>query len=177
MSKDLQKNELIRLINQGFPFEITIKKKERKPGIMGYFQKKVSISETRLFLIKEPTLEILDRIALASLEIDLEKFKDEENYSTYLKKNSRLHYKIMAKIIAISLNVESDEEKKLTELFYKCLHPSELNDLTQIIDIASNFTDFMNSTLLVTAAKAQTAKTESVEERLQDLKPLTEEEE
>lgn len=177
MSIDLQKKELIRLINKGFPFEIEVHRKKRKPGFWGYFQKKISEKETRLFLIKEPTLQTLDRIALASLDINIEKFKDEENYSNYLKKNSRLHYKIMAKIIAISLNVESDEEKKLTELFYKCLRPSELNDLTQIIDIASNFTDFMNSTLLVTAAKAQTAKTESVEERSQDLKPHTEEEE
>lgn len=177
MSNDLQKNELIRLINKGFPFEITINKKERKPGLLGYFQKKIAVSETRSFLIKEPTLETLDHIALASLDIDTDKFKDEGNFSNYIKKNSRLHYRIMAKIIAIALNVESDEEKELTEIFYKSLRPSELNYLVEIIDIASNLTDFMNSTLLVTAAQAHTAKAEIVEEELPDLKPHTDEEE
>ena len=83
----------------------------------------------------------------------------------------------MAKIIAIALNVESDEEKELTEIFYKSLRPSELNYLVEIIDIASNLTDFMNSTLLVTAAQAHTAKAEIVEEELQDLKPHTDVEE
>lgn len=177
MSKDLQKTELIRLINQGFPFEITVHKKNKKPGFWGYFQKKVTEKETRSFLIKEPTLETLDRIALTSLDIDTEKFKDEENFSNYIKKNSRLHYRIMAKIIAISINVETDEEKELTEIFYKSLRPSELNYLVEIIDIASNLTDFLNSTLLVTAAQAHTAKAEIVEEELQDLKPHTDEEE
>lgn len=177
MSNDLQKKELIRLINKGFPFEITINKKKQKPGLLGYFQKKVTVSETRSFLIKEPTLETLDRIALASLDIDTDKFKNEESFSNYIKKNSRLHYRIMAKIIAISLNVESDEEKELTEIFYKSLRPSELNYLVEIIDIASNLTDFLNSTLLVTAAQAQTAKAEIVEEELQDLRPHTDEEE
>ena len=178
MSKELQQNELIRMINQGFPFEITIHKKIKKPGILGYFQKKVAASETRLFLIKEPTLATLDRIALESLDIDTEKFKDEEHFTNYLKKTNRLHYKKMAKIIAIACYDESkhinETEDDLTELFFKCLRPSELNQIVQIMDVASNHTDFMNSTLLVTAAQAQTAKTEIVEERLQDSTPLTE---
>lgn len=178
MSKELQQNELIRLINQGFPFEITIYKKIKKPGILGYLQKKVTTSETRLFLIKEPTLATLDRIALASLDIDTEKFKDEKDFNNYLKKTNRLHYRKMAKIIAIACYDESkyinETEDDLAELFFRCLRPSELKQIIELIDIASNHTDFMNSTILVTAAQAQTAKTEIVEERLQDLTHPTE---
>lgn len=181
MSKELQQNELIRLINQGFPFEITIHKKIKKPGIWGYFQKKVATSETRLFLIKEPTLATLDRIALESLDIDTEKFKDEENFTNYLKKTNRLHYKKMAKILAIAcydqLKHINETEDDLAEIFFRCLTPSELCQIIELIDIASNHMDFMNSTLLVTAAQAQTAKTEIVEERLQDSTALMEEEE
>lgn len=180
MSKELHKNELIRLINQGFPFEITIHKKIKKPGILGYFQKKVATSEIRLFLIKEPTLATLDRIALESLDIDTEKFKDEENFNNYLKKTNRLHYRKMAKIIAIACYDESkhvnETEDDLADLFFRSLKSSELYQIFEIIDIASNHTDFMNSTILVTAAQAQTAKTEIVEERLQDSTALTEEE-
>lgn len=172
MSKELQQKELIRLINQGFPFEITIHKKNKKPGILGYFQKKVATSETRLFLIKEPTLATLDRIALASLDIDTEKFKDEEDFNNYLKKTNRLHYRKMAKIIAIACYDKfkhiNETEDDLAEIFFRCLTSSELCQIIELIDIASNHTDFMNSTLLVTAAQAQTAKTEIVEERLQD---------
>lgn len=179
MSKELQQNELIRLINQGFPFEITIHKKIKKPGVLGYFQKKVTTSESRLFLIKEPTLATLDRIALESLDIDNDKFKDEENFTNYLKKTNRLHYKKMAKIIAIACYDEAkhinETEDDLADLFFLSLRPSELFKIVEIIDIASNHLDFMNSTILVTAGQAQTAKTEIVEERLQDSTHLMEE--
>lgn len=170
MSKDLHKNELTRLINRGFPFQIEVTTKRRNPGIFGYFQSLETIKETKEFVIKEPTLATLDRIALLSLDIDPEKHKDEQDFNNYLKKNNRLHYKIMARIIAVSVAEEEDEEKELTELFYKCLKPSELYQIMQVADLASNHTDFMNSTLLVTAAQAHTARTETVEERLQDLK-------
>lgn len=178
MLKELQKNEIIRLINQGFPFEIIVHKKIKKPGIWGYFQKKVAVSETRLFLIKEPTLATLDRIALESLDIDTDKFKDEEDSINYLKKTNRLHYKKMAKIVAIACYDEAkhmnETEEDLAELFFRCLTPNEINEIMQMIDIASNHLDFMNSTILVTAGQAHTAKTEIVEDRLQDLTPLTE---
>lgn len=81
----------------------------------------------------------------------------------------------MAKIIAIAVAENENQEEELTELFFKALKPSELNQLMQIIDIASNLTDFINSTLLVTAAQAHQAKTASVEEELPDLQALTDE--
>ena len=121
---------------------------------------------------------MLDRIALESLDIDTGKFKEEGDSTNYLKKTNRLHYKKMAKIVAIACYDEAkhinETEEDLAELFFRCLTPSELFQIIEIIDIASNHMDFMNSTLLVTAAQAQTAKTEIVEERLQDSTPLTE---
>lgn len=169
MQTTLQKSELIRLINQGFPFEIEVKTEKRKPGIFGYFQKREVITETRSFKIKEPTLHTLDRIALESMEIDTEKYKDEPEYSNYITKNSRLHYKIMAKIIAIAVAENESEEPELEKIFFQCLKPSEVSNIIQLIDITSNLADFMNSTLLVTAAKAHQAKMESVEkEKLPD---------
>lgn len=170
-----QKSELLRLINQGFPFEIEIQSEKRKPGLIGYFQKKENFIEKKQFKIKEPTLRTLDRIALASLDIDIEKYRDEENFNNYVKKNSRRHFKIMARVIAIAVAEHENQEKELTECFYKALKPSEIHQLVQMIDIAGNLTDFINSTLLVTAAQAHQAKAESVEkEELPDLKVLME---
>ena len=84
----------------------------------------------------------------------------------------------MAKVIAIACYDESkhinESEDDLAEIFFRCLTPSELCQIIELIDIASNHTDFMNSTILVTAAQAQTEKTEIVEERLQDLTHPTE---
>lgn len=171
----IKKNELIRLINDGFPFEIEYTVRKRKPGIFGFFLPKEVVKETRQFLIKEPTLATLDRIALISADINTELFSDEENFNIYLKKNSRLHYKKMANVIAIAVAAPEDDAHALTELFFDALKPSHLLLIIELIDVASNLQDFMTSTLMVTAARAHTAKAESVEkEELPDLQVHTE---
>lgn len=174
----IQKNELVRLINDGFPFEIEITVKKRKPGILGFFLPKEVVKETRQFLIKEPTLATLDRIALISADINTDLFSDEENVNIYLKKNSRLHYRKMANVIAIAVAQPGDNINDLTEIFFAALKPSHLLQIIELIDVASNLQDFMTSTLMVTAAKAHTTKAESVEkEELPDLQVHTVDEE
>ena len=169
-----QKNELVRLINEGFPFEIEITVKRRKPGIFGFFLPKEVLKETRQFLVKEPTLATLDRIALVSADINTDLFSDEENFNMYLKKNSRLHYRKMANVIAIAVAQPGDNINDLTEIFFAALKPSHLLQIIVLIDVASNLQVFMTSTLMVTAAKAHMTKAESVEkEELPDLQVPT----
>lgn len=169
-----KKNELTRLINSGFPFEIEYSVRKRNPGILGFFSPKKSVREKRTFVIKEPTLATLDKIALASMDIDTELFSDEKDFKTYLKKNSQLHFRKMAEIIAISVAADELELKELTELFFSALTPASLLEIIHLIDVASNLQDFMTSTLMVTAARAHTAKAESVEKELPDYEAPTE---
>ncbi len=173
---ELQKREIAKLINQGFTFEIVSLVKKRKPGLLGYFQNKITEKVTSKFIIRELTLIKLDRIALASLDIDVNAYSDEQ-LDIYYKKNSRLHLRKMANILAIAVAETPDQEKELTNLFFESLRPSEILQLMNTIDIASNLQDFISSTLLVTATAAQTAKVESVEDELPDYNPRTEGEE
>ncbi len=171
MSNNLRQNELLRLIGQGFPFEISVKTKRKKPGILGYFQKRIEVSETRKFLIKEPTLHTLDKIALEALKIDEESLLDSSNISANIK--NRRYFKTMAKIVAITVAKDEKEEKELEELFFKALRPRDLKAIIDIADLASNMPDFTSSILTVTALKKE--RIESQE--LPDSEPHTDIEE
>src|SRR5690606_10046538 len=96
------------------------------PGIFGFFLPKEVLKETRQFLVKEPTLATLDRIALVSADINTDLFSDEENFNIYLKKNSRIHYRKMANVIAIAVAQPGDNINELTEIFFAALKPSHL---------------------------------------------------
>ena len=148
-----QQNELRRLLNSGIPFELSVSKKIRKSGFLGFFKKKIKITEIRKFIIKEPTLQTLDKIALEALKINEKGLEEIDNIGGYIKKQR--YYKTMAKIIAIAVAQNEDEEQELEDIFFKTLKPSDLKMLVDLTDIASNMPDFINSILSVAAVKTE----------------------
>lgn len=136
--KDFAQNRRQLSLSEGFPFRINITYKKRKGGILGYFQKADIVKEARKFVIKEPTLEVLDRIASLSDGIDP-------------GSHDAINYKKMARIIAIAVAEDTAQESSLSKVFFKCLKPSELTQIIEVVDLVSNHTDFMNAALSVTA--------------------------
>ncbi|MGX9985829.1 hypothetical protein [Soonwooa purpurea] len=160
MSLEERKSELLRLINDGFVFEVVEKKQVQKHILA----KPKTIEVKHEFKIKELPYSTLDRISLLSLE--MEQYATETNEKA-LKREAVNHRLSMAKIIAIAVLSTNYTEKgfnRLTQLFYDFLKPSDVNRICQLIDIASNLGDFINSIRLVTAAN--TVQKEKEAERI-----------
>ncbi|TDX83990.1 hypothetical protein [Epilithonimonas xixisoli] len=165
-----KRREITRILGKGFHFEIAEKIEIKPKGLLSFFKKKEYQIIPRAFQIKEPTLSVLDRISLESINLIESEFNDLKTFADQ-KRFSRKHYKLMAKIIAIAVAGPYGEESEITEfknLFFKYLKPSDLYNIVQMIDITSNLMDFINSTRLVTAANVL-AETDLVEKKeLQD---------
>lgn len=164
-----KRNEIIRLLNHGFQFEINQISYIKKKGWKSIFKKKEKLEIKHVFTIKEPTLSVLDRISLESLVFDEKEFNDLKTDND-IKKYSRKHLKSMAIIVAIAVcgpNALQSEINEKTKLFYTYLKPSDLYSIMQLSDIASNLGDFINSTRLVAAANVlNEPKADQVEETM-----------
>lgn len=155
-----RRSELIKLVNEGFVFEIIEHKKIKK----NLFAKTQNIEVVHEFKVKELPYSTLDKISL--LSIDMEVYANEED-DKILKKEAVNHRLNMCKIIALavlSINYTDSDYSRLTQLFYKNLKPSDGFRICQLIDIASNLGDFTNSIRLVTAAN--TVQKEKEAERI-----------
>ena len=177
--KQIEINELMKLISEGFAFTIKYKISEKK--WWQFWKKNTFKIVEEQFRIKELTLGILDRISLESVEL---KEEDEQSVdSNYIKTYSRKHYKRVARIISIAIlgkNAEylqknafgsydlvlnEIEIKRLSTKILSVLTPSDISKLLDIIDIESNLGDFINSTRKLTAAKKKIIMTDLVEKK------------
>lgn len=162
-----KRNELVRILNKGFEFELTEQVFKRKSGLLGLFLKNEKQFIKHTFLIKEPTLSVLDRISLISLSLNETEFNDLVSDNDK-KKYSRKHYKTMAMIIAIIVagpDASECEINKKSILFFKYLKPSDIFNIIQLSDITNNLGDFINSTRYVAAANVlNEPKADPVEE-------------
>lgn len=166
-----EKNELSRLIGEGYSFTIQVP----KPKKWYCFVRKATIV-SREFIIHEPTLAVLDRIARESIEItiDEEALRDtdtiQEAKTIVLK-----HAKRCARILAIAVLGEDmykrgmlsyKEDKKridqLAALFEHHITPSKLLELFGAIIAMMNFGDFIYSIRLIQTQR--TAMPHRVEE-------------
>ena len=177
--KQIEINELMKLISEGFAF--TIKYRISKKKWWQFWKKNTFKIVEEQFRIKELTLGILDRISLESVEL---KEEDEQSVdSHYIKTYSRKHYKRVARIIAIAilgrdaeylqknpfgnydLVLNEIEIKRLSTKILAVLTPSDISKILDMIDIESNLGDFINSTRKLTAAKKKTIMTDLVEKK------------
>ena len=162
-----KRNELVRLINKGFEFQLTEVVFKYKNWFHKLIGKQYSEKIVHIFHVKEPTLSVLDRISLESSVFNEDDFNGLRSEND-MKKFSRKHLRTMAKIISIAISgpdsLESEIETK-TDLFFKYLKPSDLFNIIQLADIASNLGDFINSTRYVAAANVlNQTKADQVEE-------------
>lgn len=180
MNAETEQNELRRIADAGFEFEVQVIRKKRLPGIQGFFKRKVTEKESLFFLLKEPTLAVFDLINMESSKME-KVVSDAEDFENYIKIYARKHSQIMAKILAIAVlgknlfymegfQVKTDEKeiKRLQAMFHKFLHPSDMYNLLQVIDLTSNLGDFINSARLMTAAEKIKIKADPAEQLSQE---------
>jgi hypothetical protein len=168
---EAEQNELRLMIREGVTFDVALKYKRRKPGFWGWFKKRETVTENRVFKIQEPTLATLDRLSAiwVQLEIDETKLTDED-YLRTAKNIAASGTRKLAEIVAIAVLGEDyyiatdkggyftrKEDKaalrRLTDTFAHALKPSELFQLAVLITNVSNLGDFINSIRLMSATR------------------------
>lgn len=169
---ETEQNELRLMIQEGVTFDVEITHYKRKPGILGWLKKRERITEKKVFKIKEPTLNTLDRLSALWLQMEIDETKlQEADYLNAAKKMARKEAHRLAEVVAIAVLSEDyyitiadkggyyrrTEDRKalesLTSLFLHTIKPSELFTLAVLITNVSNLGDFINSIRLMSATR------------------------
>lgn len=178
--KKLEYSEIQKLINDGFPIKITYTQSNKK--WWQFWKKEIITTAEETFIIKELTLNVLDRIALDTIELRENESDSEDSDS--LKRYARKHYKRVARIVAMAIlgdqleyavkdafgntkfKLNKKELERITDLLMKISKPTIIAGLLEIIDIESNLMDFINSTRKLTAVKRKVSMTDLVEKEV-----------
>lgn len=171
-----QKRLLRSIIGKGIKFSVSYTVRVRQKGLKGLFLPKVNEERKEEFVLVEPTLSVLDRASEVWLRMNTEGI-DREGPDTKIEgfKAVNNHARDMAECLAILVLGESyyavdggDEKelRRLTELFYKTVKPSQANDIALFIDTVSNVTDFTDSMRLMKMA-VTTAPAKRIEESVE----------
>lgn len=154
-----QKRLIKTIIGKGTKFSITYTIKVRQKGLIGFFKPKVNEERTEEYILKEPTLAVLDRASEVWLRMNtdgVEKKDADPIMEGYKLANA--HAKDMAECLAILVlgeayyAVDGGDDKelaRLTELFYKTVKPSQAEEVAMFINATSNLVDFVNSMRLM----------------------------
>lgn len=169
------------MINQGLTFDVEVSYKRRRPGLLGFFRKRETIKEKRVYTFYEPTLATLDRLSAlwVQMEIDETKLGDGDYLATARQLANR-EARRMAELVAVAVLGEDLYDttekrgifqykpnearlKKLTNTFFHSVKPSELFTLAVLITNVSNLGDFISSMRLMSAARISEPKSNRIE--------------
>lgn len=156
----LAQRKLLRgIIGSGIKFTVSYTVKVRQKGLLGFFRKKINEERNETFILKEPTLAVLDRASVVWLRMnttEIDKEGADENVEGWKLVNAHSHD--MAECLAILVLGEAyyaveggdnEEIERLTDLFYKTIKPSQANETAAYINAAANLTDFVSSIRLM----------------------------
>lgn len=181
---EIEANELNLLIKRGVKFDITYKVRKRKPGIKGFFQRKVKETITEAFEIQEPTLSVLDRLSELWLQIAIDEDSLKAGGTNTLieaKNIAHEHNRRAARIVAIAVLGEdyhvtevlaggrkktyNDDKEldRLTELFHRTIKPSKLEGIANTVTAMANLGDFIGSMRLMTGARTTQPRKKGIE--------------
>lgn len=166
-----EKQELNLLIDRGMSFQVERTVYKRPKGIFSGFMKAAPEKEVLQFTIQEPTLSTLDRLSVEQIDIVIDEAALKSDVAiSEAKKITHEHARRMARIIAIAtmgqdyikavqtgarVKYERDNQKldELTDLFLQYIKPSQLIQLTLMVNTMSNLGDFINSIRLMSAVR------------------------
>lgn len=158
-----EQNILDTLLDKGYPFTITQPVIHTTKYLFGIIKRHTVSMNSVDYIIKEPTLDVLDRMSAEWIKMDEDLEGIDENTQTI--KNSRYlvtkHAYRLAKCIAIatigrdywipvagsSIRYKEDTERllSLTNTFAKSISPSQLYKITLMLQGLANLGDFTMS--------------------------------
>lgn len=182
-SLEQEQSELRQMINEGLTFDVEVTYRRRRPGLLGYFRKKETVKEKRVFKIQEPTLATLDRLSSlwVKMEIDEAKLTSNDDYLATAKQLAGKEARTLAEVVAVAVLGEDlyetterrgvfaykpDEQKlaRLADTFYHAVKPSELLTLAVLITNVSNLGDFISSMRLMSATRTSEPMANRIEQ-------------
>ena len=155
-----QKKVLQTIIEKGIKFSVEHTVKVRRKGLFGFMRPKVHEQVKEEFVIVQPTLGVLDRCSEVWLKFKLSELEglEESKAMDAGYELAHRHARDLALVLATLIVGEEyycDKEwgekeiKRLTELFYQSIKPSQVSDLAIFINTASGLVDFVNSMRLM----------------------------
>ncbi|OUN69473.1 hypothetical protein [Barnesiella sp. An55] len=178
-----EQSELRQMINSGVTFDVDVTYRKRKPGLLGFFRKRETVKEKKVFRIAEPTLSTLDRLSALWLEMTIDETKlNDADYLSAAKKLAAKEAKKLAEMVAVAVLGEDyydvtdkggyfmrkPNEKRLSRLaslFEHTVTPSQLLTLAILITNVSNLGDFINSIRLMSATRTSDPMTNLIEQQ------------
>lgn len=178
-----EQSELRQMINSGVTFDVDVTYRKRKPGLLGFFRKRETVKEKKVFRIAEPTLSTLDRLSALWLEMTIDETKlNDADYLSAAKKLAAKEAKKLAEMVAVAVLGEDyydvtdkggyfmrkPNEKRLARLaslFEHTITPSQLLTLAILITNVSNLGDFINSIRLMSATRTSDPMTNLIEQQ------------
>lgn len=166
-----EKNELNTLIDKGIHFDIERTIELKQNGFFGIFKKRYSKTESLRFVIKEPTLAVLDLMSYEQIDLKIdETIMSSDSGIQEAKKMTSEYGKKLARIVAIAVlgqdyiktkkngsgfSYKHDDKRldELSELFFIHIKPSKLLQLAIMVNTMSNLGDFTNSIRLMSASR------------------------
>lgn len=163
--------ELNLLVERGVSFNVDRVVKKKRPGILGRLGLTTTDKIVEVYVINEPTLAVLDRIALEQIEMTIdEKTILADGFMNEVRKLTFDHSIRFARILAIAVIGEDAfeveqrgshcrykyNEKRIEELasiFAHGIKPSKLIKLVELVNTTSNLVDFINSIRLMSASR------------------------
>jgi hypothetical protein len=177
-----ERQELNLLVKRGVKFDVTSKVRKKDKGLMGFFRKRRISEETVFYIIKEPTLSVLDRLSDIWLEMDVnEELMKDDAVLIEAKRIAKKNVMRMARIVAIAVlgedyhitefsrsgkikrHNDDKELDRLTDIFFHSVKPSKLVTLSTTIINMSNLGDFLASMRLMSGARTTQPRKDRIE--------------
>ena len=169
---EAEKRELDLLLNKGMSFDLEVSTYKRGKGL-GYLRKE-RVIEKQTFIIKEPTLSTLDRLAVEQIDMNFnESILESTEGVAEAKRLIKAHAKRCARIIAIAVvgsgtTIEKAKTPVLSELFYENIKPSKLFAIARMINAISNLGDFCNSIRYMSASRTTMPEPKAMPDRIEE---------
>jgi hypothetical protein len=182
---EMERAELNLLVQRGFKFTISVKVRRRAKGLRGLFGKAEAAEEAMTFEIQEPTLSVLDRISDIAIDmmVNGEELTDRgQEVIAKARKIAKENAMRMARVVAIAvlgedyhvtrispfggrLKRRNDDRKfrRLTDLFFHAIRPSQLAEITAAVTNISNLGDFIASMRLLSGARTTQPRKNRIE--------------
>jgi hypothetical protein len=177
-----ERQELNLLVKRGVKFDVTSKIRKKDKGLNRIFRKSKIVEETVFYMIKEPTLSVLDRMSDIWLDMDVnEELMKDESVLIEAKRIVKENTRRMARIVAIAVlgedyhitevsksgkikRLNDDKElNRLTDIFFHSIKPSKLVTLSTAIINMSNLGDFLASMRLMSGARTTQPRKDRIE--------------
>jgi len=180
---EIEKKELESLTGKGIPFQVKSHVKMPVKGLGRYFGRKETVEKVEAFEIKPPTLAVMDRLSLISidLEVDDQKIAEGDNTFDLVKGHIASNADKLAEYVAIATlgedyyvreqtisgRIREYEDKEalrnFTKFFKTWLTPQELHLIAKAVIISLNLADFIDSMRLMKGTRTAKAKKNPIE--------------